>query len=126
MYLPIALFSGTACWLYIARGLWPALRNGTFKLERHAVALAATAALLAHFSETLFYFAMRIDKDNMSWLLVNFEVVAPMKLIILFSSVLAVAVYNKAVFGVQNLMKLNLLALAVWAAGFVALLIWNP
>jgi hypothetical protein len=124
IYFPIIVFSATACFLYLANVLIPAIRSKTFRFERHAVALTAVSALLAHLTESSYYSFVRIINSAHEFM--NFlPFIAPMKLIILFSSILAVAVYNKAVFGAQNLLKLNLIALAVWLVSFVALVFLN-
>lgn len=125
LYIPIVFFSGRACWLYITRALWPSIQHKTFRLERHAVAVAATAALLAHFIENTYYGVIRIDDEDFGQWMSALAVIAPMKLIILFGSILAVAVYNKAVFGVQNLMRLNLISAGMWLASWALLLYFN-
>ncbi len=124
LYIPIVAFSGTACWLYITRVLWPAIIRRHFTLKHHAVALAATFALLAHFTENVYYGIIRIDDRFVSYM-GKLEFIAPMKLIILFSSILAVAVYNKAVFGAQNLLRLNMIALVLWLGSWIVLLWLN-
>jgi hypothetical protein len=121
LYAPIVMFSGAACWLYLVRVLVPAIRHGTFSLERHAVALSAIAALLAHFIESLFYGLGRYDFEY-QYLWARLEWVGPMKVVILFSSVLAVAVYNKAAFGKMNLLRLNVIAFGAWLAFYVFLI----
>lgn len=124
LYIPIAVFSGIACWLYFANVLVPTVRSGQFSLRKHALAVALTASLAAQFIGSMFYGLARIG-DEYAWLLNRVEYIAGLKLLILFSAILAVAVYNKAVFGAQNLLRLNMIAIVIWAFSFVALLTWN-
>ena len=123
MFLPVVLFSGAACWLFLTRLLLPALRKGDFNLEVYAVGLSAFFSMSSHFTENVFYFMVRVG------LLPNavdfaMPIVGFMKLLILFGALLAVAVYSKALFGRAQLTQLAESALGFWMLGAVLAGLW--
>jgi len=119
MYVPIVVMSGVACYLYTKRVLIPAIRGRYFRLEHHAVALAAIMALAAHFTENLYYGVARISDKWLYSMIGVLPVVGAMKLLVLVSAILATSVYNKAVFGEANLRRLLLIVLYMWLVGSV-------
>lgn len=118
MYVPIIVMSGAACVLYIARVLYPSIRGRYFHLQTHAVALSAVMALAAHFSENLYYGFSRFN-SGMTWIRDFLPMVGMMKLLILGSAVLAIAVYNTAAFGNPNIKRLVGQVLALWLVGVI-------
>lgn len=120
MYVPIVVMSGVACYLYTTRVLIPALRGHYFRLEHHAVALAAIMALLAHFAESLYYGVARVDVRLFDLMTSVWPAVGLMKLMVLISAVLATSVYNKAVYGQANFKRLIMLVAYLWAIGSIA------
>lgn len=59
LYVPIVLFSATACWLVVTRLILPAYRKGKLDVEHYAVGGSLVFALAAHLSENLYYGAAR-------------------------------------------------------------------
>lgn len=114
MYAPIIVLSGTACYLYVIKILVPAMKGRYFHFESHAVALAAIMALMAHFSENVYYGVGRFDAGLFDWMSNQLIMVGLMKVLILASAVLATAVYNKARFGISNIGKLMTLVVVLW------------
>lgn len=124
MYLPIIILSGAACFLYITKILIPAFRGGYFNFEKHAVALAAITALLAHFSENVYYGVGRVNGPLFDWMTNQWAMVGVMKMLILISSILTIAVYNRSRFGISNISKLIHLAVVLWTSTAVSLWIF--
>lgn len=117
MYIPIIVMSGTACTLYVFKVLWPSIKGRYFHLQTHAVALSAVMALAAHFSENVYYGIGRLQADWYQWMSGFLPMVGLMKLLILGSSVLAIAVYNTAAFGNPNIKRLLGHVLLLWLTG---------
>lgn len=117
MYLPISIMSGIACFLYITRILLPAIQSGDFSLKEHAVALSAILALAAHFAENVYYGVSRFNVQIYDLMNDFLPMVGAMKLLILGSSILSIAVYSKAVFGRTYLNKLTWVTLVLWLIG---------
>ena len=124
MYLPIIILSGAACFLYITKILIPAFRGGYFNFEKHAVALAAITALLAHFSENVYYGVGRVNGPLFDWMTNQWAMVGAMKMLILVSSILATSVYNKSRFGISNIGKLICLVIVLWSSTSIGLWIF--
>ena len=124
MYLPIIVLSGAACFLYITKILIPAFRGGYFNFEKHTVALAVIMALLAHFSENVYYGIGRMNGELFGWMTNQWAMVGVMKMLILISSILTIAVYNRSRFGISNISKLIHLAVVLWTSTAVSLWIF--
>lgn len=125
MYVPIVVYSGVACWLYVTRVFVPSIKGHFFRFQTHAVAMAAVMALAAHFSESIYYGIARTNAhlyDVMSDIL---PVVGAMKLMVMASAILATAVYNKATFGSANIARLVGVAAVLWALGSTAALLFE-
>ena len=117
VYLPIVILSGMACWYYVTKALIPAVKGRYFNLETHAVALAAIMGLFAHFSENFYYGIGRIKTEWFDWMTNQLLVVGMMKIVILASAILFIAVYNKSRFGGPNFAKLLTLTIVLWSIG---------
>lgn len=123
MYLPIVVFSGFACWLFVSRLLWPAVREGSFSIDQYALAIAASCALAAHFTENLYFGIPRWLGEFDAW---NdmLPIVGLWKTLILASALFATAALSKAATDGAHLGRLLVIALSLWAgASAVAMVV---
>lgn len=119
LYVPIILFSGAACWLFIARLILLAWRLGKLDVQHYAVGISAVFALVAHFAENIWYGSARwFGKFE----LMNNQLifVGAWKILILCSTVFAVAALQSGHSDQRTLLKVSLWALACWAFGIIA------
>lgn len=121
LYPAIVVFAGWSVYLYGFRVIWPAWRMGELRMRDHALPMAVVLAAGADTAENLYYGASRLIPDG--YLLAGFTMsaVGPMKAVILFAGVLAVAGYKQAVTGRSVLSDLACKACLIWAASFVVL-----
>lgn len=112
LYFPIVVFSGVACWLLIARLLWPAVKDRTLHVDRYAIALSAAFALAAHAAENTYYGIARWT-DNFQALQALW-IVGAWKMLIMSSGILAVAALSRASTDGAHVRRLIGIALALW------------
>lgn len=119
LYVPIILFSGAACWLFIGRLILPAWRLGKLDVQHYAVGISAAFALAAHFAENVWYGSARwygkFEAMNHQLLFVG-----AWKLLILCSTVFAVAALQAGHSDQRTLGRVTVWALLCWAIGMVA------
>ncbi len=122
IYAPIVVFSGIACYLFLSRLLIPAMKEGSFSVDQYAIGVSACAALAAHFGESLYYGVPRWvgEWDRFNDFLVG---VGLLKLLILVSSVFAVAALSQAATSATHLGRLTVIAAALWAGASAAALV---
>ena len=110
------IFSGVSCWLLIVRLLFPAWRAGRLDVKHYAIGISASFALAAHFAENAYYGSARWFGQFHS---LNDQLiyVGAWKLLILFSTVFAVASLNAATSDSANVKRVLALALFTWAVG---------
>lgn len=119
IYVPIILFSGISCWMFISKMIIPAFKAGRLDIEHYAIGISAVLSLAAHFGENSMYGPARWF-DSFSVVNEAYALVMTWKVLILASSIFAVVALNKAKTGAANLRKVTLAALVVWALGAAA------
>lgn len=115
VYLPIVIFSGIACWMLVWRLVIPAIRHRGLRLDDYAIGVSASFALGAHFFENVWYGGARWFGafESLNNALVG---VLAWKVLILASSVTAVAALSAAATDGPHIGRLAAIAAVVWAA----------
>lgn len=118
MYVPIVIFSGAAAAMFWMRLIWPALREQRLEIGKYAIGISATCALAAHALENSFYGILRWNSHWREW--ADFlPLVGIWKVLILASSVFAVAALRQEATTHKSLVQLCALVLAFWVLGTV-------
>lgn len=119
IYLPIILFSGASCWLFISRLIIPAWKAGRLDVQHYAVGVSAVFALAAHFAENVWYGSARwfgkFEAMNHQLLAVG-----AWKFLILCSTVFAVAALQAGHSDKRTLGRVVFWALLCWVFGVIA------
>ena len=119
MYVPIVIFSGSAAAMFWTRLIWPALREKRLEISKYAIGISATFALAAHALENSFYGILRWHSHWWTEWASFLPIVGLWKLLILASSVFAVAALRQEDTTHKSLVQLCGLVLALWAFGMV-------
>lgn len=121
LYVPIILFSGASCWLFLKRLIIPAILARRLNVEHYAIGLSAVFALAAHFAESVYYGVARWFG---MWDLLNSQLllIGAWKLLILSSCIFAVAALNSAENNFANVRRVTMYAFLTWLFGALAAL----
>lgn len=119
LYAPIIIFSGLSCWLFMSRLILPAFRRGKLDVEHYAIGVSATFALAAHFAENVWYGTARWF-GQFAMLNDQLIFVGAWKVLILISTVFAVAALQVGTSNKATLGRVFRLALICWLCGALA------
>lgn len=121
LYPPVVFFAAWAVWCFGANVLLPAYRMGSLSVRDHALPIALVLVATADLVENLFYGYARLDPNGYAKITGVLSAVGPMKTLILFGLIFAVAGYRKAVNGTADLGRLIAWAVGLWLLTFVVL-----